>query len=609
MNEEYSTEAREVARLREQNEDIKKKRQRQRQKAQRKTEAAQKLMEKAFNSNPLDRQAIAQAMDFYNDAINIDPAAKEPYVALAYISWHFGKKEPAIQLLNTAMKNNPYNYKAEMMLEQIKQDYNQPKQAPRKVVKGAPASAKKPGGNGKKEFPPLEVFLGPPQKGKKGNVNSKGGQVGELKGLLQQLGIKVAMGDTFDPTTYKAVCTFQMKHKLPVTGVVDNNTWKLLNRVVFKVAEKKAKIEKPGGGFEVKKIKQVEQDPNAKEITLELGPAKQKKVSEGPQVKLLQEALRHQGFNKVVVSGKFDQETFSSLRKLQMKNKVPMTGVTESKTREFLNQILLKVHQEKQSQGNLLHLIIPFRESRRLPVSGLWEQILKQRVEALFKLVQDIPKGTETYQPPSKKEVPRPFLKSDISTPGQLGIVSEGIEVLRMREVLHAAGYEVEPSETFDIKSFSALKQFQEERGLTVTGVVDAPTRAIANQLLEKRYEREELVEEVEKTIEDLQTQLKLPRVQAIDLQVKEAIQDLIFGKQVQLTQELGPANRAGKVSQGLEVAILKDFLNKNGFDTEINFTFELATYNLVREFQKQNRLPMSGVVDAKTRDFINESL
>ncbi|HEY9842483.1 MAG TPA: peptidoglycan-binding domain-containing protein, partial [Candidatus Obscuribacterales bacterium] len=76
----------------------------------------------------------------------------------------------------------------------------------------------------------------------------------------------------------------------------------------------------------------------------ELGPAnRQGKVSQGREVRLLQQALRKLGYAKIEVNGQYDQETYSAVRSIQISKKLPMTGMVDAKTRDELNGLIFHI--------------------------------------------------------------------------------------------------------------------------------------------------------------------------------------------------------------------------------------------------------------------------
>ena len=62
-------------------------------------------------------------------------------------------------------------------------------------------------------------------------MGSKGELVTQLQDLLSKAGSKIKVKGVFNIGTRSAVCAFQKKNDLPVTGVVDKKTWTKLLKV------------------------------------------------------------------------------------------------------------------------------------------------------------------------------------------------------------------------------------------------------------------------------------------------------------------------------------------------------------------------------------------
>ncbi|MUG98837.1 hypothetical protein F7734_43710 [Scytonema sp. UIC 10036] len=58
-----------------------------------------------------------------------------------------------------------------------------------------------------------------------------GAAVTQLKELLNAQGSTLPTDGTFDSATLSAVISFQQKHGLPVNGVIDSQTWAVLQKV------------------------------------------------------------------------------------------------------------------------------------------------------------------------------------------------------------------------------------------------------------------------------------------------------------------------------------------------------------------------------------------
>ncbi|GAB1540121.1 hypothetical protein NUACC21_27900 [Scytonema sp. NUACC21] len=58
-----------------------------------------------------------------------------------------------------------------------------------------------------------------------------GAAVTQLKELLNAQGSTLPTDSIFDTATLSAVISFQQKHGLPVNGVIDSQTWTVLQKV------------------------------------------------------------------------------------------------------------------------------------------------------------------------------------------------------------------------------------------------------------------------------------------------------------------------------------------------------------------------------------------
>ncbi len=78
------------------------------------------------------------------------------------------------------------------------------------------------------------------------------------------------------------------------------------------------------------------------------------------------------------------------------------------------------------------------------------------------------------------------------------------------------------------------------------------------------------------------------------------------------LTQDLGPLKSNPPsvwISEGPEVQCLQQFLAFSGFELSDSGRFDAQTQQALRQWQRQARLPSSGVLDAKTRPVLNQHL
>jgi murein L,D-transpeptidase YcbB/YkuD len=167
------------------------------------------------------------------------------------------------------------------------------------------------------------------------------------------------------------------------------------------------------------------------------------------------------------------------------------------------------------------------------------------------------------------------------------------------------------------------VSRFQLQHKLPVNGLVEAATRDQINNLVFKLYAELDAGDLIHNTIEELKQFLGIQPVASQEIRLrliqKMLLELVITGKLPspppelmdlwQLRSELGPANRPGKVSQGAEVRLLQQALKRLGFKAEITGQYDNETYAAVRSFQISRKLPMNGLLDAKTRDELNPLL
>lgn len=436
---------------------------------------------------------------------------------------------------------------------------------------------------------------------------SEGEEINLLQKSLKYQGFKLKVSGVFDKETMKAVKTYQMRKKLPITGTIEKTERKFLNRVLEKM-ESESKSEKQKE-FDVETFSESTTKESSDNIYDDLGLPEQKgAISEGPQIILLKQVLINQGY-KMELNETFDKVTYAAVRKFQIKHKIPISGIVEKKTRNILNPMIKIAQLEEIFFEQLFAEIQAIRQENGVPTKGVWIHVLKSSLREFLTLVKEkIPDEAASIPPPETIE--RPFLQSTLGTPGQINITSEGPEVLKLHEVLWTEGFtEINLDSTFNIQTFTALKQFQLEKGLQTTGVTDENTRKAINQILEKRYQEEESRERIEQIIIKFQNDISVKNSEDKWTCISDKIEEICYDNYLCLNQELGPFNRADKISEGVEVTILQYYLIKEDFDVKISGIYDNNTYNSIRDLQKKHQLPPSGMLDNKTRTFINNHL
>lgn len=344
-------------------------------------------------------------------------------------------------------------------------------------------------------------------------------------------------------------------------------------------------------------------------------------VHQGPEVDMLQRALRKQG-HSLMVSGIFDRPTYTAVRAVQSLHKLPVTGWVDAATREVINPVVAVVLAEQAAHDTLQAIVRRLMGHLDLEANAFQTQMITEFIDLLLEQVQSYPQDEEQEDTGPDAEVrPREALQSRLGNMGQMGIVSKGLEVYRTQQVLAHMGYPVKCSGQFDLQTFSELSRFQMDQKLAISGIVEGDTRERLNALLQPIFHEEAACEDILKTLREFQQTLQLKKWPSIEArredftnvllemvktarlpEIPERIADFF-----QLTDNLGPSNRPGHVSQGREVRLLQQVLYKLGYTkVEINGSYDNNTYAAVRSFQISKKLAMTGMVDEKTRAELN---
>lgn len=363
---------------------------------------------------------------------------------------------------------------------------------------------------------------------------------------------------------------------------------------------------------------------NPSELVNDLGPeADQTKVSSGDEIVLLQKTLAKAGY-PLPVTGEFDRNTYAAVRTFQSSRKLPVTGSVDAATREALNPIARGVLAEERATEMILQAVTRLRESLNADLDEGLKQLAWELIIQMINVArQELPPDEEKMPPPELDEHPRELLQSRLGNMGQMGIVSKGWEVIRLQQVLAREGFPVKVNGTFDLQTFSELSRFQLQHKLPVNGLVEAGTRDVINELVYRLYAELDAGDQIRSTLDELKQVLGIQPVASQEIRLR-LIQKMLLALVItgklpapppelmdlwQLRSELGPANRPGKVSQGSEVRLLQQALKKLGFKAEVTGQYDNETYAAVRSFQISRKLPMNGLLDAKTRDELNPLL
>lgn len=209
-------------------------------------------------------------------------------------------------------------------------------------------------------------------------------------------------------------------------------------------------------------------------------------VSEGPDVKCLQQFLAFAGF-AVPDTGHFDGATGQALKQWQRQQALPTSGRLDGATRPVLNQHLNHWRQVQGAEEQLQTLLQAAQQD--------WEHLTGATASADFQtrlqqfshsLIQVLRDGLDPADIDLLKSrafaSDLPYFKSCMSTPGLAHIVHQGPEVEQLQRVLLAANCDTKVSGRFDLETFTALKHFQKLQGLAETGETDYATLTHLNQ-------------------------------------------------------------------------------------------------------------------------------
>lgn len=589
--------------------------------ARQKCVQAELLLNQARFKNS-DQQLIHQAIELYEDVLAMPGVnIADPYLGMAYLVFSAGQKENALALLNTARKLEPANMRVTQMISRLEkaQAVEFPKTDWQKVHSHRAAAADKdqvPVSQphqvaSEPEGPPTTItqMLGPKGSGK----CHDGPQVELLQQWLRHLKYhQVNLTGQFDKTTLAAVQAFQMAQKLRITGIVDVRMADLLLQQVENT---------PATSVEDEDECLPDIPDNLTEILYELG-TERGQIKKGSQIRLLQQALAFAGFDKITISDVFDKPTYLALRSFQSQHKLPVTGVTDSQTRTVLNEVLKRLQQQDATAIALIALLNDYRQTLlQEPLSEVLQTHLLQQFQRLWSLLRQPPDlltniaAAVIIPPPA----PRPHLSNILGTAGQAGVISSGPEVTCLQEILVGLGYSLTVNDTFDLQTFTALKQFQQEHVLESTGLVDADTRALINLDLQARYDRENILDELQNHIRDYCKEVSWPEPDDRFLyrwshkNVALAVDEITLAEALkpeikELYSDLGMTTRPGMVNQGLEVELLQYMLTQLGLPVTVSGHYDDATGAAVRQFQTRQKLAMTGWVDEKTRQLLNTS-
>ena len=341
----------------------------------------------------------------------------------------------------------------------------------------------------------------------------------------------------FGINTRRGVELFQLTYKLPITGIVDEVTWnELLNAMTSPFPSSRP--------------------------TLKLG-------DEGVSVKSLEQRLIVLGFLNEATDGIFDYNTEEAVRNFQKLVNLPVDGIVSPNTWRELDQSFaavavniptIKPTIKKGSLGEYVKLLQNMLTSYGY-FHGESDGMFNDITENSVKKIQEI-YGVEvtgivdyfTWEILDSKLNPNftftPILREGIAVP-EVSILQEKLKILDF--------FPGTVTGSFGPETTRALKYFQEENGLLITGITDR------------------------ETWEELFNQTAI---------VYRITQFTIVSER--------PALKYG--DEGEFVKDLQTDLKRLMFyDGEINGNFDQKTLDAVKAFQVNNKITANGVVDRVT--------
>ncbi|MEZ0368231.1 MAG: peptidoglycan-binding protein [Candidatus Sericytochromatia bacterium] len=576
-------------------------------------------------------ELIQRAIDLYSEVLALDIEVADAYLGIAIIVFGAGSYEQAEAMLLHAEALEPANLRISQLRSHFATSRKRALAVPAVEQSSGPvgvgslrarraeAEARdageqvqvdteinpeiKPEPESRPEPDTISVVLGPPAS----KMYAKGPQVRLLQSWLQELGeTRVSLSGEYDAATLKAVQTLQMKHKLKVSGLTDRKTVDVLQTLLAR-KRARASLQAASGPEDHGR-------PPVQPARLVLGrPGSGKDIlSEGLLVSTLQQSLLNLGF-RLELSGSFDQPTFTAVRSLQSRHRLPITGIVGPETRKLLEQ--LAIARSLRAVAN--EKIIDALAESPLFADSLTETQLEQLPRLLDRIWSKLEALCHAPGPDFKAAAPaaaaasRPLLTGQAESGGEAGMVQHGPDVKLLQALLIELGYTLRPGEGFDFQTQTALRQYQQDQGLEPCGSVDVVTRQRLNHRLEMRYAQLDLNEAIEGQIRavcgatgwPVPAEMAAWRQQLIALAQGAEFEELLAASVPvsEIRAELGPAGRPDRLCEGPEVELLQIWLRRLGRELAISGLYDQATATAVRQFQTQNKLPMTGVCDGRT--------
>ncbi len=318
-------------------------------------------------------------------------------------------------------------------------------------------------------------------------------------------------------------------------------------------------------------------------------------VQAGPQINLLQQALQALGF-ELELNGSFDRKTLKALQAYQYRLKQPVTGCTDSKLNQRLNQILERLESDPDF----------FKSKDQTAPSGEAAEILSD---------------TEAGEPNPVK------LSHSLGPEGVKGCVTRGPEVRLLQETLVALGFSLEMTWQFDPATSRAVRLFQSRHRIPLTGQVDQKTRDTLNPLIEVSLRTRECLEDMRNLIQQYWLDQGFLPVAEADIwgrvcesfltellapfygEELESIDFPTFRPKPLIEQTLGSKDLAEAISEGEIIRRLQEMLLAQGQTLQVTGQFDLQTLVALRKALQALNLPPDETVHAGNREIFNHLL
>jgi len=261
-----------------------------------------------------------------------------------------------------------------------------------------------------------------------------------------------------------------------------------------------------------------------------------------------------------------------------------------------LAHITYALGKQKEALGLLLHAQV--LEPYNLKVIQLLRSFQKHPPPAPLadSKVKPLNRGVLTKKVQFNKAIeksPKPRIFDNIGL--KPDCVQEGEQVVLLQKALKAVGFSLATTGIFDKKTLKALQTYQYKQKLPVTGFSDKKTNTRLNQILDKLDENPACFEVQKQPV---------PESEQVTSIATEA--DISKSLPMVIQSELGPTSLKGKIDSGPEVFLLQETLAAMGFVVDLTWQYDTDTSRAVRAFQTRYKLPLTGWIDAKTREQLN---